>query len=391
MMKKTTLPIGIADVLVEESEQLEYYRRQLLDYYASYGYALVLPPFIEYASSLVLADDSHLDKQTFKVTDHISNELLAIRADITPQIARIAKHYLDQGQQTPIRLSYAGEVVHTQPRYLGCWRNPFQFGIELVNAPNIAGDCEVINLLLSSLHLLGIEKVTLNVGHAGIVAGVLNHLSVTPPVKEALLQALQDKCLPRLHQCIASQIKDKQAAELLKRLAGLYGDVSVLGEAVALLSPIAELTATLAQLQKVTESLQHTIQQRNINCQLHVDLTEHQGYAYQNGIMFTAYHNQQQIASGGYYTLADDNQDYPAIGFSADLKQLMAITQNQLPQKKKILVPACEDKDLDRVVDQLRDQGHILIHALTEDVGITAYPEHEILIKHNNQWSIKGK
>ena len=166
-MPAWSLPEAIADILPAEARRIETLRRSLLDLYASYGYELVMPPLLEYVESLLSGTGRDLDLQMFKLVDQMSGRTMGLRADITPQVARIDAHLLNRAGVT--RLCYAGSVLYTRPRTLTGTREPFVVGAELYGHGGIEADLEIQDLLLATFAAAGVADVRIDLGHAEIV------------------------------------------------------------------------------------------------------------------------------------------------------------------------------------------------------------------------------
>src|SRR5215217_6153800 len=165
-MRNWLLPEYIDDLLPAEAATVETIRRRLLDRFALFGYRLVRPPLIEHLESLLTGTGRELDLYTFKVVDQLSGRLLGLRADTTLQVARIDAHLLNDDGIT--RLCYAGSVLHTRPMGLSQTREVMQVGAELYGHAGIEADREVLRLMLSSLAVLGVSRIHVDLGHVGV-------------------------------------------------------------------------------------------------------------------------------------------------------------------------------------------------------------------------------
>src|SRR5688500_6073800 len=165
-MRAWLLPEYIEDILPAEASRIERLRRELLDLFELHGYELVMPPLLEYLESLLTGTGHDLDLHTFKLVDQLSGRTLGVRADITPQVARIDAHLLNRSGVT--RLCYAGSVLHTLPNGMNRTREPIQIGAEIYGHAGIESDVEIQQLMLRSLAAVGIEEVHLDIGHVGI-------------------------------------------------------------------------------------------------------------------------------------------------------------------------------------------------------------------------------
>jgi ATP phosphoribosyltransferase regulatory subunit len=321
------LPEGIEELLPEQAARVERMRRELLDLYARWGYELVIPPLMEYTESLLIGLGKDLDLQTFTMTDQLSGRLLGIRPDITPQAARIDAHSLRR--EGPVRLCYAGSVLHTRRRSPFASRSPMQIGAELYGDASLSADLEVISLMLETLGAVGVREVTLDVAHVGIFRALMNEMALGDQQQAVLFDALQHKSAPMIAALLDELALDAPAALLLRRLAGLNGDRRVIEEASALFETVAP--SACKPLAEVAEVAQR-IAARFPEVSLHFDLCELHGYHYHTGLVFAAYVPGQgeAVANGGRY---DDigrvfGRARPATGFNTDLKTLLALARD---------------------------------------------------------------
>jgi len=355
------LPDGIEEVLPGRADQVEALRRQLLDLYRGWGYQLVIPPIAEYTESLLIGLGSDVDLLTFKMTDQISGRALGIRADITPQVARIDAHSL--GQEGGSRLGYAGSTLHTRPKYLLASRSPIQVGAELYGDNSLEADIEVISLMLATLEAAGIERCVLDLGHVGIYQAILDAADFDPEQERQVFDALQRKSLPDLEAALVAT--EPRCAGLILALAGLHGNGDVLERARALCRDAAPAgLAAIDALQTVADTLRAAYPGIGI----YFDLGELRGYHYHTGIVFAAYTTDhgQALANGGRY---DDvgavfGRARPATGFNTDLKALLALLPAAQPQCNAISMPADRDAALREKVAALRAAGEVVINSL---------------------------
>lgn len=318
------LPDGVEEMLPAQALEVEALRRRILDLYARWGYELVLPPLIEFTESLLIGLGRDMDLQTFKLTDQISGRTLAIRADITPQTARIDAHSLRR--DCPVRLCYAGSVVHTRPVALMASRCPIQVGAELYGAAGLDGDIEIILLMLETLRSGGATSIHLDLGHVGLYRALLAQAALSPAQQEALFDAVQRKALPEIDSFIAANVQAPALAAMLRELPRLHGDRSLLARARALLAGApAEALAALDTLEQVAD----TIARRAPDIALYFDLSELRGFEYHTGLVFAAYcpGHGRAVANGGRYDHIGEvfGRARPATGFSLDLRALLTL------------------------------------------------------------------
>jgi ATP phosphoribosyltransferase regulatory subunit len=358
------LPAGITEILPQETASLENLRRRLLDLYASWGYELVIPPLIEYLESLLLDRGDALDLQTFKLTDQLTGRLMGISADMTPQVARIDAHHLRR--QVPTRLCYVGTVLHTRPNKFAGSRSPLQIGAELYGYDGIAGDVEIIALMLETLREAGLHDYHLDVGHVGIYHQLLTQIPLTPPQHHQLADALKRKASAEMETLLTTWQVPSPLHEMVNALVQLNGDSTVLNEA-------RQIFATAAPaIHKALDDLEQLATQFS-QVPLYFDLAESRGYKYHTGIVFAAYIPKygQAIAKGGRYDISDKlfGHPRPATGFSTNLITLVSLLPDAPPQRAAIFAPALPDPALVAIVAQLRRQGQTVIGELPHQPG----------------------
>ncbi len=382
-MPNWLLPENIQDILPDEAWRIEGMRREVLELLRLSGYQLVSPPLLEYAESLLINDSADMDLRTFKLVDQLSGRTLALRADITPQVARIDAHLLNR--QGVTRLCYAGSVLHTQPSGLMRTREPLQIGAELYGHGGLESDLEIQQLMLQSLALLGIEGVHLDLGHVAVFNALIKDAAVDEQLEADLFSALQSKDVATLKSLVAGLDAKTQAALLI--LPELYGGLEVLQRARKELPKSVELTTALDELEKAALQLQPFAQH------IGIDLAELRGYHYHSGMVFAAYHagSHDAIALGGRY---DDvgksfGRARPATGFSMDLRQLHSL-MNKLAKPKGIVAPHKKDAALDSAIAALRKQGHVVVIDL---LGNAAYHTEldcdRALVLRNGAWVVE--
>ncbi len=351
------LPEYIEDVLPAEAARLELFRRQLLDLFRVHGYQYVMPPMMEYVESLLTGTGHDLDIATFKVVDQLTGRLMGLRADTTPQAARIDAHMLNH--QGVSRLCYAGTVLRTKPDGLARTREPLQLGAELYGHAGIESDIEVQRLMIKALQLLGLEQVVLDLSHVAIFAA-LAHTAQLESSQEADLQAaLQTKDVARVRQLVTNLPQKSQ--EAFVALTRLHGGSEVLQMAREQLPHSDELFSALDALAAVADTLSSD------QVMVTFDLSELRGYHYHSGMVFAAYATGYAgpIALGGRY---DDvgaafGRARAATGFSLDLRgALQALGPASLATA--ILAPAVSDAALVAAVEHLRAQGEIVVETL---------------------------
>ena len=290
------LPEGIVDLLPMQAEPLEKLRREILNLFHSWGYELVMPPFIEYLDSLLTGTGSDLDLQTFKLTDQLTGRLMGIRADMTPQAARIDAHHLKR--DVPVRLCYMGTVLRTRPDGFAGSRSPLQVGAELYGHSGIESDVEVILLMLEMLNTIGIQEMQLDLGHVGIFRGLGRQAGLNPEQETVLFDALQRKARAEIDEFLSQLDVKSGIKSMLASLIDLNGDEEVLDAAREQLKMAAQsVIEALDNLYQIAQALRRKLP----SASLYFDLAELRGYQYQTGVVFASYvpGYGQEIARGG--------------------------------------------------------------------------------------------
>ena len=365
-MQNWLLPEYIQDMLPDEAWRIERMRAQFLELLRASGYQMVAPPLLEYAESLLIGDSRDVDLRTFKLVDQLSGRTLALRADITPQAARIDAHLLNCRGVT--RLCYAGSVLHTQPVGLTRTRELLQIGAELYGHGGLESDLEIQRLMLQALALLGIGDVHLDLGHVGVFRALANHAGLDRELENELFSALQGKDSAAL-QSLAQPLEAVLRAALLA-LPMLYGDCAeVLARARRELPGYPGIHTALDELETVTRKL------RPLASGVGIDLADLRGYHYHSGMVFAAYHagSHDAIALGGRY---DDlgksfGRARAATGFSMDLRQLYRLLPPQVAQPG-ICAPHLDDAALHDKIAQLRAAGEAVVVDLLGDTALRA-------------------
>lgn len=387
---KWLLPEGIEEVLPPEAWRLECARRELLDLFSRWGYALIMPPFIEYLESLLTGTGNDLDLQTFKVTDQLSGRMMGLRADLTPQAARIDAHPLRRDE--PSRLCYMGTVLHTRSDGFGGSRSPLQVGAELFGHAGIESDVEILSLVLEALALMDIREVHVNLGHVGIFRGLARDAGLSVTQENDLFDALQRKAVSDIDDMLDATVSDAGQRRRLAALAGLNGGPEVLDAAREVLDGAgAEVMRALDNLCAIAGQLQ----QRTGDAQLDFDLAELRGYRYQTGMVFAVFvpGSGKEIARGGRYDAVGEvfGRARPATGFSTDLRILMDLSERDFGSRAgAVFAPAEDDPTLQPAVAQLRSQGECVICALPGQQGTAADMGCDsVLVKESGQWVVK--
>ena len=391
-MKYWLLPDGINESLPAEADALETMRRDLLNLYRGWGYRFIMTPLVEYLESLSIAMGSQLDLQTFKLTDQTNGRLMGVRADITPQVARIDSHRMSMLEGQPNRLCYMGSVLHTHSDVAGGSRSPIQIGAELFGHEGLESDYEVIKLMLETLSVAGAKRVLLDLGHVGVLRGLIAKIGLSESQQAVYLDMLARKSLPEISTWLEKSAFDQSNRELLGCLANLHGDAGVLETAKQQLKSAGDdVLAALDYLQQLIFRLQKDYPELAIN----IDLAEMRGYAYHTGIVYSAYAagSPREIARGGRY---DGIGEYfgnarPATGFTSNLRTLISLSDNaQAPETQGILAPAIDDSSLEQTVKALRAQGEIVIRQLVPLAQLSAEVQgcNRVLKQQSGEWHV---
>ncbi|MGB5615007.1 MAG: ATP phosphoribosyltransferase regulatory subunit, partial [Sedimenticolaceae bacterium] len=318
------LPEGIDELLPAQARALEALRRTLLDCYTGWGYQLVVTPFIEFLESLLTGTGKDLDLQTFKLTDQVSGRQLGVRADITPQAARIDAHRLRH--QAPTRLCYIGSVLRTRADGFSGSRSPLQIGAELYGHAGVESDVEIVCLMMETLAVAGLDGIYLDLGHVGIYRALARAAGLSARQEADLFEALQRKATAEIEALVDSFGLDAGMRGMLLALAELNGGEEVLPRArAALAAAPAEVAYAIDYVEAVAAQLRRYLP----DLPVHFDLAELRAYRYQTGVVFAAFvaGEGQEVARGGRYDEIGEvfGRARPATGFSADLKTLMRL------------------------------------------------------------------
>jgi ATP phosphoribosyltransferase regulatory subunit len=377
------LPEGIDELLPEQAGRLEALRRDLLDQCATWGYRYVIPPLVEFTDSLLVGLGADLDLVTCKFADQMSGRMLGVRADITPQAARIDAHSL--GEEGVTRLCYAGSTLQAVPQSTGVSRSPIQLGAELFGSASIEADAEVITLLLSLLQRGQVEAaVTLDIGHIGIYDALFSDTALEPELERQVFDALQRKSGPdieRLTELLAPDVATK-----LQQLASLHGSPDVLQRARDVFAGEAVVQRALDQLDKVLARVRNGFPKVG----LYVDLTELRGFRYHTGLVFAVYLEGRgsAVAKGGRYDSigAVFGRNRPATGFAIDLKALVEDIR-QLPfDAPPIVAPQGDDPALLAAIAALRAAGRTVVVDLGEELETN---DAQRLVLNGSEWVVE--
>ena len=381
-MSAWVLPDHIADVLPSEARHIEELRRLFLDTARGYGYELVMPPLLEHLESLLSGTGRTLDLQTFKLVDQLSGRMLGLRADTTPQVARIDAHLLNR--QSVTRLCYCGPVLHTRPDRPFATREPLQFGAEIYGHAGPEADLEVLQLALEGLRAVGVRECRVDLSDARIVPALLEGVSLDADTREALHTALASKDasgLARLSQHLPAPV-----AQALQRLLSLYGDAQVLAQAREAFAAWPKVQQALKALEDIAAELGEVA--------VSFDLAELRGYAYYSGLRFAIYvpGASDALARGGRYDAvgAVFGRKRPAAGFSLDLKEVVAVVP-PLALKAAIRAPWGTEPALRQAIAALRARGETVVCVLPgHESEIDEFHCDRELVDVAGQWCVKA-
>ena len=390
------LPEGVEEILPPEAFRLESFRRQLLDLYSSWGYELVITPLIEYLDSLLVGSSHDLDLHTFKITDQLTGRMMGVRADITPQVARIDAHCLarqgDANREGPVRLCYADHVLHTKPRGLLASRVPIRIGAELFGHAGVGCDIELICLMHETMDTARIDEIHIVLGHVGIFRSLVRAAQLSVDSEKELFDALQRKAFEEIDSLLDSHVDDDDIRRMLRELSRLSGDESVLTQALDTFGTApSSVRKELAEL----EAIALGVKKRLPAISLGFDLCELRGYEYHTGIVFAAYTPGygRAVAQGGRYD--DIGQVFgrarPASGFDSDLKVIARLSQTQFDTIKAISAPCSGDPALADLIVQLRRDGERVVVDLAadEEPAHAAHGCRRRITRLNGQWLVQ--
>lgn len=385
-MHNWLLPEYIEDVLPSQAALIETHRRALLDLFKVHGYQYVIPPMLEYIESLTTGAGRDLDIATYKVVDQLSGRLMGVRADMTPQAARIDAHLLNETGVT--RLCYAGSVLKTAPDGLAHSREPIQIGAELYGHQGVEGDIEVQRLMIQALKTIGVDAVKVDLSHVDIFGSLVATCAISDTLEYELQQALLNK--DKTEIALLAKGLDANIQQALMDLTQLYGGVEVLDEAARILPSSAEIKAALSRLAKVQKALD------DLGVETSFDLSDLRGYHYHSGMVFTAYADGYKgpVALGGRYNEVGKafGRSRAATGFSIDLRGLVT-SQNRLVADHAIWAPALSEvklaaqNSLVEIITKLRNEGVIVIQQLGNETATQSQCGQQ-LIYDGQQWQV---
>ncbi len=382
-MASWLLPEHFADILPRQARSLERISRNIIDLLTSYGFELVEPPLVEYVDSLLTGSASDLSRNTFKFTDQGDGGLLGLRADMTPQVARIDAHIL--GRRGVTRLCYKGFVVHQTPAHPLASRQPYVVGAELFGSKGQRTDCEVIRLAVSAARRAGVQKMHLDIGHVGLVRALLAAETLTQEQTAMVLEALRLKDRVRLEP-LAGVLTD-EGMKALVLLTETYGDLSVLATLRRELPARAGVAEALDEVAYLAEHAGARF--------VSVDFCDVHGYGYLTGVSFAGYVEglSQPVLRGGRYDSIGEafGRARPAVGFTVYLREIISTTYHALPEA--IVAPAEDSESLSKAMAALREQGEIVVQLLPGEAAedlLSSFKIDRALVRLDSQWVVQA-
>ena len=386
--KRWLLPEGVDEILPPRAMLLEQMCRKLIDLFSSWGYEFVIPPMMEYLESLLTATGEDLDLQTYKITDQLSGRLMGIRADITPQVARIDAHLLKRN--IPTRLCYLGSVLHSRTNNSGDSRSPLQLGAELFGHEGVSSDIEIVKLMLATLDAVRISNICLDVGHIGIFRSLISKSQLNSMQESEVFEIVKRKAKDELKIFYKKLKINDDSSKAMLDLIDLHGDAGILDDAIHAFDKLSpDIRKYVNEVKTLTDSI---IDKFDVS--INIDLSELRGYNYHTGMIYTAFvpNEGKGIAFGGRY---DDigsafGKARPATGFSTDVKQLLELQNISEDTPDKIFAPVNDNDSLHKKITELREQGKIVIQEL-EGQNATAKEMNcnQTLVCENDQWVVK--
>ncbi|WNO08168.1 ATP phosphoribosyltransferase regulatory subunit [Teredinibacter sp. KSP-S5-2] len=385
------LPDGIEEMLPGEAHQTEHLRRSITDLFQRWGYDYVIPPMIEFTDSLLTGSGKDIDLLTFKLTDQISGKTMGLRADITPQAARMDAHSLRR--EGVNRLCYAGHVMHSRPKGALGSRTPIQAGLELFGVESIDADIEVVSLMLAALDQIKLP-LYIDLGHVGIYRGLASAAQLTSEQEHAFFELLQSKSLTDATEWVCANTSSEQAKKWFTALPKLSGSRSVLKKAKDVFQDAPEaVTQAINEL----ELLADTIAERFPEAQMYFDLSELRGYRYHTGIVFGAFAPGMgtAIASGGRYDHVGEafGRARPATGFALDITAIVRLVGDRLSENTAqdgIFAVASDSVFQWQEINALRASGERVIVGLSGQSKPLDYQQCDrVLVEEDGRFSVQ--
>ncbi|WP_375177609.1 ATP phosphoribosyltransferase regulatory subunit [Marinobacter mobilis] len=383
------LPDGVEDILPPLAGRIESLRRDVMDTCQRWGYQLVIPPLIEYLESLFTGTGHDLELQTFKLTDQLTGRMMGVRADMTPQAARIDAHTLRQEGVT--RLCYAGHVLNTRPQHMLTGRTPIQAGCELFGSRSESADLEVISLMLAALRVAGLPRIHLDLAHVAIYQALIAEAGFDADTEATIFDAMQRKSVPELNELLGDCPADSAGGQL-RGLVAVSGGIEALDQARVILKGASDnVVQALDQLARVADMLKRDFPEVGLG----FDFCELRGYNYHTGLVFAAYApgHGDAVAKGGRYDAigSDFGRARPATGFSLDVRALVALGDRASIRSGAIWAPVSDDPALAGVVAGLR-LTETVVQALPDETGVDPVSRgcDRVLSLRDGQWVVES-
>lgn len=380
-MRRWLLPESIEDILPPEAWRVEQCRRALLDEFALHGYEFVMPPLLEYLESLLTGSGRDMDLRTFKLVDQLSGRTMGIRADITPQVARIDAHLLNR--KGVARLCYCGSVLHALPSGLTATREPLQIGVELYGHPGIEADIEILRLLAQALEIAGAKASRIDLGHVGVFRALSRRGSLDVELEQELFAVLQAKDIPGLRELVKTVGEPVRSA--LLALPECYGGVESLERVLKLMPDDADIGMAVNDIRQLADELPEL--------PVGFDMADLRGYHYHSGVVFAAYcaGHPGAVALGGRYDKVGKafGRGRSATGFSMDLRELCRLGGGA-DAPRAILAPCGGDAGLREAIAGLRARGEVVIEALPghDDTWGEAGVDRQLVLR-SGKWAVE--
>ena len=321
------LPKGARIYLPDEAARKRHVETRLLEVFRRWGYREVVTPTFEFADVLEVGTDVGVRESMFKFVDRETGRMLALRADITPQIARVVATRL-RDEPKPVRLAYITNVFRYDEPRVSHYREFYQAGVELIGLDKPEAEVEVIAMAIEGLRALGLERFQIDLGHPDFFRGLLEEVTSDAARRREIREALARKDVSTLARLVQELAPPAAVAEALLALPTLFGRESVLERAAghARTERARRAVANLAEVYRLL-----TIY--GLADSVLLDLGEVRGFDYYSGLYFEAYIAGfgASIAGGGRYDdmLGRFGYDCPAVGFAIDVARALAIMEAQ--------------------------------------------------------------
>lgn len=385
------LPDGIEEVLPAQAQAVEHLRRRLVDLFGRWGYDYVIPPMVEFTDSLLTGSGQDIDLLTFKVTDQLSGRTLGIRADITPQAARMDAHSLKR--EGVNRLCYAGHVLHTVPKSPLSSRTPLKVGVEMFGVAELDAEIEMISLLIETLGEAALEKQYIDIGHVGIFRALAESAKLGAENEKRLFDLLQSKAFSDIDAWLNENVANDKHRSYFSALPKLSGGPKVLNHARDVLSDAP--AAVQSAIDDLILLADH-IALHYPSAQLYFDLSELRGYHYHTGIVFGAFAPGvgNAIANGGRYDHVGESfgRSRAATGFDVDLSAIARLRAcNDSDRKAIFVVLDRSDKNQWDKVQALRASGERVVVAVPGQAEPYEYQQCDRqLMQSGDEWDVKS-